>query len=440
MNKLRYFFENFKFYYKLIGDYSLYFFKKYFHYIFILSLVAISFTVRYFFALYPTNDVTSFLINWMNAIKENGFSSFYKINADYSSFYLFLLAIFTVLPSGELITLVNGVNVYTNWMFYIKFSNFICYLFISIAFYLIVKKITKDKIMAVTAFSLSFILPVQFFNTAIWGNSDAFYICYLIWALYFVISRKDFLSFMFLAFAFGNKLQAIFFFPLFFYLILRRRLKLYSVFGFVCGLFITFLPCYCAGGNFLSPFKYIDSQLNGYSNLNLGCANFYNFVGLYFGETFNNFFSILGILLILFFMGFIYFRNINLNDLSIIAIATFSSGITVFFLPHMHERYFFILDILIVLYCLLFKKKYHLIVLMQISSGIAYYHYLSGYYTFQILGENVVTIAALINIYVLSSIFFDILKLDHKIGFKEDLVNLEEKIKNELSSKDKTIR
>jgi len=125
MNKLRYFFENFKFYYKLIGDYSLYFFKKYFHYIFILSLVAISFTVRYFFALYPTNDVTSFLINWMNAIKENGFSSFYKINADYSSFYLFLLAIFTVLPSGELITLVNGVNVYTNWMFYIKFSMFL---------------------------------------------------------------------------------------------------------------------------------------------------------------------------------------------------------------------------------------------------------------------------------------------------------------------------
>ena len=110
----------------------------------------------------------------------------------------------------------------------------------------------------------------------------------------------------------------------------------------------------------------------------------------------------------------------------------------------MHERYFFALDVFVVIYALIDKKKmsYVLIILMQISSGIAYYHYLSGYYFIHILGEDSVHIAAFINLFVLSYIFFDLLKLDRNKSYleeaedlKKELDELEENHKKEIYSK-----
>ena len=82
------------------------------------------------------------------------------------------------------------------------------------------------------------------------------------------------------------------------------------------------------------------------------------------------------------------------------------------FLPHMHERYFYALDVLIVVYCIVFKKNYFLIILMQLSSGIAYHNYLAGRHFIISWGEDSVNIASWINIFVLAFLFHQILKLE----------------------------
>jgi hypothetical protein len=78
----------------------------------------------------------------------------------------------------------------------------------------------------------------------------------------------------------------------------------------------------------------------------------------------------------------------------------------------MHERYFYALDVLVVAYCLVRKKHYYLIPLMQVSSGIAYYHYLSGKYFIEALGEDSVHLCTFINLAVLIVLFIDIMKLE----------------------------
>ena len=104
-------------------------------------------------------------------------------------------------------------------------------------------------------------------------------------------------------------------------------------------------------------------------------------------------------------------RKIKLDKDAILLVAVFLISICPMFLPHMHERYFYALDVLIMVYCLVTKKQYFLIVLMQLSSGIAYHNYLAGRHFFEFLGEDSVNIAVWINIAVLTILFYNILKL-----------------------------
>ena len=78
------------------------------------------------------------------------------------------------------------------------------------------------------------------------------------------------------------------------------------------------------------------------------------------------------------------------------------------------------------------NKKYFYVILMQISSGIAYIHYLSGNYIINSWGEDSVTIAAVINLFLLATIFIALLKLDHYT--KEEYKDLIDKEKVEFLS------
>ena len=59
---------------------------------------------------------------------------------------------------------------------------------------------------------------------------------------------------------------------------------------------------------------------------------------------------------------------------------------------------------------------------MQLSSGIAYYHYMSGFsiYFLDILKEDSVTLAAIINMVILSIVFIDLMSLDHSPLLRKD--------------------
>ena len=117
----------------------------------------------------------------------------------------------------------------------------------------------------------------------------------------------------------------------------------------------------------------------------------------------------------------------KLTKENIITVSVFLIGICPFFLPHMHERYFYAVDVLVLVYALINKRRYFLIPLMQVSSGIAYYHYLTGFkkYFIDILGEDSVSFAAWINLFVLMVIFYDIMKLDH-VDYHDSIDEIEE--------------
>ncbi len=423
-----------------VKNYFMFFIHKYFFLITAIIITCLSLCARFSVALHPTQDVVGYVFKWMKDIKTVGFGSFYTVQSDYSPLFLFIIGIYTLLPSGELIK-IGSHTFYENWMYYVKGTYFFVEILIAIGIFLVIKTITNDKKYAWLGYVTFLCLPVQFFNSAVWGNADTMYFACFIYVIYFALRGKDGLAFFITGISFGLKLQAVFILPFLVYMLVSGKMKFYKLIFAPLGLFATFIPAYLFGAGLFEPFKFFSEQINGYKKLTLGCANIWHLINLRAKnlETFESGATIFGLLLIGLFCAIVFARKIKLNNEAILLVATFLISIVPMFLPHMHERYFYSLDVLILVYCLVAKKHYFLIVLMQLSSGIAYHNYLAGRHFIISWGEDSVNIASWINIAVLCVLFYDVLKLEtdgdinsHTDKYKAKICELKDKFSNNI--------
>lgn len=413
--------------YNLCGLYLLKFLHKYYRFIIMIVVTAITLFAEFKVITYPTNDLVGIVFRWIRNIKTEGFASFWKIDADYSPFFLFMCAIVSLLPTGNMIT-VNGMRFEQNYIYYFKVFYFLCIIGMAIGIYLITKKLTGSKNKSMIAYVITLVLPTVFMNSAIWGNSDSMLGLTLVFAIYFALLRKDYLAFFMLGLSLGNKLQAVFLIPFFAYLILNRKLKLHAIiFGFI-GLCVTFIPSWICGAPFGQPFAFIGVQMGRWPDLTLGCANMWHLLN-FAGDIVSKNATWIGLSLIGVVFAIVYMRKINIEDNhNWFRVMVFLIFAVIFFLPYMHERYFYMIEVLIVIYALLNPKRFYLVPLMQLSGFIAYYHYLSGKYFIESWGEDSVHIAAFINLFVFIVIGYDVFKLDRKTTIKDEIAVFENEI------------
>lgn len=144
--------EAFKNKYRLFSLSFREFIDRYIIYILLVVVTLLALLARYLSCIFPTNDLVGYILNgWMADIEQVGFKNFYTINSDYSPLYLFLLAIFTTFPKGELIT-VNGYTFYQNGMYYLKSIYFLMDVLSALGMFLIVHHVTKSKNKACIAY------------------------------------------------------------------------------------------------------------------------------------------------------------------------------------------------------------------------------------------------------------------------------------------------
>ncbi len=361
-------------------------------------------------AAYPTNDVVGYVFKWMDEINKVGISNFYTIDSDYSPLYLFFISLLSLIPKGTQLT-ISGYVFNENWMMALKGCYFVIDIINALAIYLIIHHVSGSKNKASIGYIIMITLPVQFINSAIWGNADCIYVCFLLYSLYFALRKQGALAFLMFGFALANKMQALFLAPFLVYLLLRREVKFSAILCIPLAILISFLPAYFCGASFIEPFAFYGKQFSGYSKLTLGCPNFWQLFAFRDSsvDVINRGSTYIGLLLIGVIFAIVWLRMIRNSDENLLNIAIFLIGITVFFLPHMHERYFYLVDVLIVAYTIIKDKRYYLILLMQLASGIAYYHYISGRYFIHVWGEDSVHIAAFMIIIVLGFLFYDLL-------------------------------
>lgn len=374
-------------------------FRKHLLLIVFLFVTIVALIARTAFINYTSGDMACPLIPWFNYLRENGnfkalgnypnweiyLSNGIKVPCDYPVSYINILAFLSLFSSNAIAT--------------IKWSTFIADILLALGVLFIVHYFTKNKFISLISYICVLFAPSVFANSALWGQCDQTYVAIIVWAFYLLLKEKNCLASILIGLAISLKLQSVFFLPFLVFLWLNKKYRMGNLLIIFVTIFITFIPSYIAGAPFVMPFNAYINQMGLYPNVNYGSASMYAFLEMTKNnEVFSLSFALIIILLVLFVF---YYKKVTCTKKNMVYVAAFFALICPFVLPHMHERYFFMADIFILIYVFVFKKQYYLAALMIFSSVNNYTHFLTGAYIFKFLDQDCVRLSALINLFII---------------------------------------
>ncbi len=359
---------------KVIGDKVFPFLQKHDYIILLLVITVLSLFLRIKLLDRVTGDYSSFLSPWYNNIYTNGFSALGKSFGDYTPayyYFLWMLTWFKLEPQ-------------TNEVLYgIKFVSIFFDYSLAISVYFLVYELTRNRMKAALGYSLVICCVMVFLNSAWWGQCDAIYVSFLIWSIYFLMKDRQGLSMMMFSFSFCFKLQSVFLLPVFLILALKRKFKIRYFFLIPIIYSLVALPACFASDSFFERFMeiwsvYFNQSANSYRHLSLNCGSLYALIFTNFKEeeSISAFAVFLAVAIVGTYVCLIFHSKKELTKERTMDLFVLFGLLVPYVLPHMHERYLYMGDVLIIIYILMHPKRFYLAFLAWIDSMIGYMVYL----------------------------------------------------------------
>ncbi len=346
----------------------------------VLALSFFAVFVRIIGVDHVSHDYNHAISMWIQNFKltgTDGFTNLAKVN-NYSFPYLYFCYIISLVPI-ETIALVKFVSILFDIgcaFFATKITSVFC----------------ESKARQLAVYFGVLLLPTVVLNSGWWAQCDSIYTMFCLAALYFAMKDKMHLVAVFGAVAFSFKLQAAFVLPFMAILLLVGRFKVKHCLTFGATYIGVSVPAFFVGAPFSSIFTVYLNQASEIAALNRNSASIFAFVpyGAAKGLNPNDNelfvwqyakiaealgFALAFLLVIgLIFIGFRKGKQLS-NKMLLIMSFLFSAGIP-FFLPYMHDRYFFPGEILAVIMAVCFARFASLPFLMQFAAFTPYNIYL----------------------------------------------------------------
>ncbi len=320
--------------------------------------------------LYPSVslDYIYFLEPWYNTIKSNGgFAALSEPIGNYTPPYFYLLAFLTYLPFEPLSA--------------IKTLSCIFDFLLAVYCAKIIYLVTKDYAKTAITYSLVLFLPTVILNSAFWAQCDSMYTAFLVMCIYYVLAKKDYAAIAMFGIAFSLKLQAIFIAPFLLILLLKKEVPFIKLWVFPLTFLLMMFPAILLGDNLTRILNIYFGQSQQYPNLTYNCANVWAFVsGVNNAEISSSSVLMTGAVCIMLIYYTLTKKSgiLSSHRLVLTGTAMFALGVA-FFLPHMHERYYFPAVIFTLLVSMADTKKFGFLVLMEYVSVMSYAPFLFGY-------------------------------------------------------------
>lgn len=320
------------------------FFYKYKLELVYTTIFLISILFRIFFINIKSDDYLLFLNNWWNKINEyGGFNSLKYAIGDYPDSYMFLLCI--------------GVSITKNSLIFIKVLSAIFDILIFLFGYKIIKYFSKEDANKYSWILI--LLPGILVNSAILGQCDSIYTAFVLAFIYNILKNHNKLALSFLGIAISFKLQSLFIAPVILYLIATKKIKIYDLFFIILGFILPFIPTILIGKGLIENIKILMFQTSEYNYFVKSCPNIYSLFLLNYKQI-NIFLKyslaiIVGIIAI--FISLHKYKD-GYNDTTFIHKSFLISTIVVFLLPSMHDRYFYLANILGIIYYIVTSRQY----------------------------------------------------------------------------------
>ena len=335
---------------------------------YLILATILAFLVRLSLLDYKSADYETYTKVWYNAIQTMGISALGGDFSNYNPPYLYLLYLVArFLP--ELVDVVA-----------IKIPSFIADFVCAGFIYKIVSLKSGNRYGALFAYCATLISLPVILNSSFWGQADSIYTAGLIASLYLLMIKRNWLSFIAFGIAFAFKLQSIFFLPFLIALWLRKEISWKYFLAIPIVYFISILPAWMIGRPITSLISIYFSQAGEYNKLTSHAPNLYAWFppGKDIFQMFLPAGIALAITIILIFILIIKKSKSTLSPIHYLEIAFFSVLIVPFFLPKMHQRYFFPADIFSIAFGFYFPSYFYVPVIVNLVSFFSYQYFLFG--------------------------------------------------------------
>lgn len=338
----------------------------------ILLLVPLAFVLRYCFLTYETLDYQDWIRVWIQSLRDNGpwkglGQEIWSCN--YNVPYLYFLSLFSLSDVYDLL-LVKLLSIFFDVV-------------MAWAVMRLVGVLTGSPVKKLFAFVLVLWLPSVVLNGALWGQCDVIYGAFAVLAVYFALDDHPALSVASIALSVSFKLQGIFILPVWFLFLLTGRIKFKHILLFPATYVLSILPAVLAGRGFWELLTlYIRNTSTIGDGLNYNSSSLYALLD--FSGMTNDAAARVGIVLAFFFCSglFVWFviRFRAMDRRAVFgACLLFAIGVP-FFLPHMHDRYFFVADMLSLALAVAEPRLFPVAAGVNFGSLLGYHAYLKMRY------------------------------------------------------------
>ena len=316
---------------------------------------------------HETLDYQNFLTKWVDFYRQNGgFAALDRSVGNYNVPYLYFLAGFSYLGVRDL--------------YCIKLLSILFDLILAWGVLRIVARFRDGAAARLIGFFVTLFLPTVLLNGAYWGQCDSIYGAFAVWSVAFVLEDKPIRSVIAVALSFAFKLQAVFLMPVFLVLLFARRVKWWQLLFFPVTYLIVVLPCVLLGRPlkdtvllYVNQADTVGGALNYnspsvYALLRRGVENTDQLAQLGIAAAF--------VFLILVFVC-CFIRRDKLDDRALLTVTVLICVGVPFLLPHMHDRYFFLADVLSLALAVVAPRLFALPVLVSFASLMGYHAYLT---------------------------------------------------------------
>lgn len=324
-------------------------------------------SIRYALRNVVAGDYKMFFEPWVATLREAG-GGFQGLSAefeyvDYTTPYLLILSFISICPFFNTLILMKMVSV---------FFDFVA----AIAVGFIVYEMTDKKQSGYMAYAVMLFVPTIVANGAMWAQCDIIFTSFVMLSLLFMLKDKPRASLIFYGIAFAFKLQTLFIAPLYVLLWVKKRMKIQHFLWLPIMYFIGIIPSWIAGKNLWELLTVYLFQANGEMDIYKLSHKFPNVYQIIGTDSFlreyadAGIYFTLAVLMVL--MYYIARKNFTFTKDLIIRMGMFFVMVVVFFLPHMHERYGILADVLSVIVAFSNPRKFY-VPLIAIGCSFAGY-------------------------------------------------------------------
>lgn len=337
-----------------------------------LVLTGFALIMRYALRNVVAGDYKMFFEPWVATLREagggiKGLSAEFEY-VDYTTPYLTILSFISICPFLNTLLLMKLVSI---------FFDFVA----AFAVMAIVYDRTKNMTYGILSYGVLLMVPTVLTNGAMWAQCDIIFTSFVLWSLYFMLKDKPAWSMAFYGIAFAFKLQTLFLAPLYVILWMKGKVKLKHFLFLPLMYVIGMIPSLLAGKSFWELISVYFFQANGQMDiyaLSHKFPNIYQLIGtdsFLFEYADAGIWVTLGALMIL--MYCFARKQYEMNACLLLRMGMLLTMTVVFFLPHMHERYAILVDVMAIVYVFFDFRKLYIPVLTILCSFAGYTVYLA---------------------------------------------------------------